>query len=212
MTKEYCFSIDEFQIKWIFHPVRNRVDIIKLLMKSIKVMLVNTPPAPEKVCGKIVLKVSKMSRIIFEGPNKIFSIYFPFSVKEEAEGLLFYSKEYSSIDSKATSEILEIIDSPNLFSCTDIFEFAEPIHDVSIYNMHIWSLMRELILMEDGYLRFDHDPLNVNGHIHPLNHLDIFYTNGTTFKLGTKENPKLAHLIDILDLSTNSHYLSVSNN
>jgi len=75
----------------------------------------------------------------------------------------------------------------------------------------LWGLLIELLNSEDGYLRFDHDAERENGHLHPLNHADLFYTNGATFKLGFHEKIKLDHAVDVLNLDTDCYYLSPVN-
>ena len=64
-----------------------------------------------------------------------------------------------------------------------------------------------VLSFEIGYLRYDYDERYNNGDIHPLNHLDINFTNGSTFKLGLKEKINQTVLDDIVDTGTNCHYL-----
>ncbi len=62
--------------------------------------------------------------------------------------------------------------------------------------------------MEDGYVRFDRDEDRVNGHYHPLDHLDVFYSNKATFKLGLRAHLDESQFLDILDIGTECHYLN----
>ncbi|OEZ52338.1 hypothetical protein JAB1_01220 [Janthinobacterium sp. MP5059B] len=70
--KKYRFPIDKFQADWMFSPIRNRLDSIAILMKTLKILLVNSPPSEEKVVGEVVLQVSKMSRIFLYLRKKYF--------------------------------------------------------------------------------------------------------------------------------------------
>lgn len=63
-------------------------------------------------------------------------------------------------------------------------------------------------MFECGYLRYDYDVEYQNGHIHPINHLDVNYSVGSTFKLGFQDIITIEDFIDILDLKTNCHYLN----
>ena len=59
-----------------------------------------------------------------------------------------------------------------------------------------------LTIFEDGYLRFDfHDTENFNEDFHPLHHIDLYYTNSNTFKLGLEEEMSLKKNIKIIDIT-----------
>lgn len=204
--KNFEFKIDEHQSRWAFSAIRERKDVISLWMRAIKVMLVNAPPADEQVAASIVLRVSQMSRLFFVSENKIFSVSFPFFVRESEGGLQFYSVNYPNVDHRATSLILSLLDSPLLMS-NDPLHFVEPVCEAFVDDTDVWALFRDLLIVEDGYLRYDFDPERHNGHQHPLNHVDVFYSNASTFKLGLTVNSSLDHLADVLDLATDCHYL-----
>ncbi|WP_284115352.1 hypothetical protein [Acinetobacter pittii] len=72
------------------------------------------------------------------------------------------------------------------------------------------KLLNHMFFQEDGYLRFDYDEKNSNGHLHPLNHLDINYSNSSTFKLGLKARVDFHTFWDILRSDTNCFYLEKS--
>lgn len=68
------------------------------------------------------------------------------------------------------------------------------------YKSDVDSLVHYLLLFEDAYLRFDfNDTENYDPLTHPENHIDFFYTNVNSFKLGTKYDSKLTKHIDIID-------------
>lgn len=203
------FYIDKFQAEWIFSPIRSRKDVIILLMKSIKLMLVYKEPAKADRVGEISLVISKMSRIFYSSHNKVFSLNFPFFVKDVGGLIGFYTREFSDIDNRLTSVIIELVQSSKLLDSYEVLDFAEPISDAADIDKNIWVLLRQLIIHEDGYLRFDHDPVHEKeGNIHPLNHYDIFYSTATTFKLGATRAPDLDHLIDVLDIKSDCYTLS----
>ena len=71
------------------------------------------------------------------------------------------------------------------------------------------KLMKEL-----GYgagYRYDHDEGRSNGHIHPLHHFDVFYSSGSTFKLGSADGVSKEQFVDVLNLNTNCHFVSPIN-
>lgn len=197
----YTFYIDGYQANWIFAPIRNRKDVISLLMKVLKLILVYEKPEDTDIVGEISIVLCKMSRIFFSSETKVFSINFPFFVKESEGGLIFYTREFPEIDNRLTSIIIELIESSNCLSLVEILEFAEPVSDASNLEQHIWVLLRDLMIHEDGYVRFDHDPARVKEN-HPLNHYDFFYSTATTFKLEANQKPNIDYFIDVLDTKT----------
>lgn len=54
-------------------------------------------------------------------------------------------------------------------------------------------------LLDFGYLRFDYDPKNEKGDIHPLHHLDINYSKYGTFKIKLPNRITMQHFEDIFD-------------
>lgn len=205
--KRFIFPIDAVQARWIFSPIRERLDVIQLLMKSVKVMLLNLPLDKSMEVGKIVLVVSKMSRLFFVSDEKIFSIYFPFFVDTHSSDLVFTTPHYGDIDNRATSLILEIIQEKESMLSPDFLRFSDHLIDVCCQDESVWALLRELLMHEDGYLRYDNDLIRSSDFLHPRHHLDIFYSSGSTFKVGLKDGIEVDGFTDILDLTTNPFYL-----
>lgn len=205
--KRFDFPIDRHQSQWVFAPIRTKKEALTLLIKATKAMLAPTAIKKEEQTGSITLIISKMSRLLFHSSNKTFSIAFPFLVREDKTGIYFYSHEHPNIDSKTTSDILALLDQPYLFDTKDVLEFADPICSACDIDVDLWCLFRNLLLLEDGYIRYDDDRERVNGHKHPRHHLDFFYSQGTTFKAGLRRNISDGELIDILNIETDCHYL-----
>ncbi|MDY6120657.1 MAG: hypothetical protein SPI03_04920 [Campylobacter sputorum] len=72
----------------------------------------------------------------------------------------------------------------------------------------IWYILKELIILEDGYIRYDYDLKNADGNIHPINHYDIFYTNINQIKIGLSNNIDKNYFLDTLDISKACKFLS----
>ena len=176
-------------------------------MQSIKIMLLPKINTPGTV-GEMILQVEKMNRLIFSFEKKIFSINFPFAATEKDGALTFRSIHHPKIDSKVTSEVLSVIATNEKFESKEILHFADPISSYCEFDDDFWSLFRELLMFEDGYIRYDHDEIRCNGALHPLHHFDVFYSNGSTFKLGSTERVSITHFVNVLDLGTNCHFVS----
>ena len=205
--KRYSFDLDAYQAESLFQIIRTKRDVLHLLMNAAKIMLL----PPQKLPGaaaKLHLHVAKMNRIMVVGDKKIFSVKFPFSAIEDEDGSLRFSTvEHSDIGSKVTSQIISLIDGAFSPDCREVLSFAEPILDISDSDEQFWSLFRTLMSFEEGYIRYDHDEKNKNGHRHPLHHVDVFYSSGSTFKLGLRQALPLEDFSDVLDIGTDCHYL-----
>lgn len=203
--KSYAFKIQDTDFPRFQFAVREKRDIIVLLMHAIKFMLVVGPVADGEE-GNLRLVVSRMSRLFFVVPNKIFSIRFPFQVVEEEGRLSFHSHEIPDIDSKLTSLALGLVSSET-FSTDDAYEFFEPLVEEEAVPERLWAFVRELIMFEDGYFRYEVDMERASGEVHPENHYDIFYTNGASLKLGSVENHTLRDVIDVVNRDTECFFL-----
>jgi len=202
--------LDQFQSKPFFDPVRSKSDVISLWMYAIKAFLVNQPVAPSSAMAKLSLVVSSMSRIFCKlgDGRKIFSLSFPFSIlKNDAGEYAFITKERINVDNKMSSLILALVHSDRIFGANDIYQFLEPIDDLGDERQRIWVLLRELMLEEDAYVRYDWDKVRQNGHIHPEHHVDLAYSSYGTFKLGLHQIIDERIFADILDIESDCHYL-----
>ncbi len=205
--KEYRFELDARQVGQFFSPIRAKEDVIKLLMRSIKLMLIQQELPEELKVGNMVLVVEKCSRLFYFDKGKYFSVAFPFTAIEEDGQFRFTSKEFGSVDSKVTSDVIGLLADRAKFETECPLTFIEPILELEESGASFWSLVRSLFLMEDGYLRYDFDKERENVELHPLNHYDIFYSGYATFKLGLRDELQPESMIDMLQVNTACHYL-----
>ena len=61
------------------------------------------------------------------------------------------------------------------------------------------DIIIELLSFNEGYIRYDNDPENEKGSIHPTYHLDIFFSNESAFKVGLSKKHSAGDLFDLLD-------------
>ncbi|WMP18483.1 hypothetical protein [Thiothrix lacustris] len=205
--KKYSFFLDKWQVDDFFIPIRSKQDVIRLLMKSIKLMLIGNQAPEEKQAGELVLIVSKMSRLFFFSKEKSFSVSFPFHVTQNKDTLEFSSKTIREIDHKITSDVLGILSQHCDFDKECALEFIEPIIDIAKNEEFFWPFLLYLFLFEDGYIRYDYDEKNNNGDYHPLNHLDLYYSSYSTCKIGLRESLEPTKMIDLLRTETICHYI-----
>lgn len=82
-------------------------------------------------------------------------------------------------------------------------------------NENIWEFIKDILIYEDAYIRYDHDEENFNIYKekgeekkHPLHHLDIFYSTGSTFKLGLKDKINIEKFLYLLKVDEDSLFLN----
>jgi hypothetical protein len=193
--------------------IRSKADIIRLLIAIVRYLNIASPNELEKLTienrpGDIVLilHVDKMSRIFISDNDKIHTFQFPFSVGV-SDGKLHIAFNGIQIDNGVVSilntalsefedwyPLEQIIE--KYWEAIDDFEISKA--EAQIYN----GMITYLLSFEPGYLRFDYDQDNKSNERHPLNHLDIYYTNKNTFKIGLLDKLNHIQLIDILNIST----------
>ena len=206
--KYYEYKIHSYEMEIYFSAVREKIDTISILMTAIKSMLIQKHSQHIDAPNKMVLCIDKMSRIFFLSEKKIYTLVFPFTVTQtEDDYLIFNSEVVGEIDSQVATSVLNIARSVQEVGLSDLSALIEMEKENAPFQ-DIWALIRFLMLHEDGYVRFDHDPERVNGLRHPLNHFDIFYSNKSTFKLGLNEQANLEMFTDMLDRNSNCHFLN----
>lgn len=212
MGKIFELNIGDSFFEKVIKAIRKKEDIIVLLLETIKMFLVGNIIEESEKKGRVILKIDKMSRMIFEIEDKYFSFNFPFFIEKrelnDEEIRIYDSTIGIELDSKTVSIILGIFNEKILRndSLEDIcieLAYTEEISEIDC----IWKLLRKLLLFESGYLRYDYDPKYENGSIHPLNHFDIYFSSGNTFKIGMEDKMTMEYFIDILDLQTDCYYL-----
>lgn len=206
--KQFDLLIDKYQAESFLAAVRAKHDVIVLWMTAIKAFLVNYSVEEGQAAARLSIIIKSMSRLFCEldGKGKIFSIAFPFTVRYEEGEYIFLSREGVLIDNRVSSQIISLVES-GVLHAADFSHFIDPIIEAVDVDPSLWSLFRELMLAEDGYIRYDWDTERVNGHVHPEHHLDLCYSQGSSFKIGLRGELNHATMVSILNIETDCHYL-----
>ncbi len=210
--KEYFISISFFDD--IF-PIRDRIDIIKLQLFMIQIVnsnaIINEPRHPSDV--NVTLYIDRMNRLFITLSDKtVQSIHFPFVLYDDGKNCHVGYRGFC-----VTSIYIAIIESILRKKVIDntieelLDAFWEQCHEYEIFNeseiMDIWHLLMHLLTYEPGYIRFDSDIERSDPLKHPENHVDFFYSNGATCKLGINQRICKDELLDILDVGTTCYYM-----
>ncbi|MFA0894305.1 hypothetical protein [Vibrio cholerae] len=202
------FDIDKDQCDFFFSPIRKREDVIRVIFKAIQYINIYSYINVKTPSGKMLINVNKMSRLSFFCDDKYYSVNFPFRLVYGPSGELeVVSSALGVVDSVTISNILSLVEDNSNFYKDCISSFADEVMDITASNSGFWQLLKDVFMTECGYLRYDYDEKNANGRAHPLHHLDIHYENSSTFKVGLNKRIDPTMFIDILDVTTDSHYL-----
>lgn len=197
-----------------FNSIRNKKDTILLLLETIEKLLVYSEEIKEfsdfevvktEEDLRIVIYINKMKRLFYCTKNKIQSLCFPFTVILN-ENTVEFLHEKTLLDYSKISILKGVFKRSTM---TTLTELNDELSNDEYYNSLcenekeiIKQVLLFLTIFEDGYLRFDfHDTENFNEDFHPLHHIDLYYTNSNTFKLGLEEEMSLKKNIKIIDIT-----------
>jgi hypothetical protein len=214
--KRYAFTLSEYNLVTFFphNRIKTKLQILEILLEACRYIL-HYEDLEDDTGAEMVLIIKKMSRIFFISNGKFYSINFPFTFYCDDSSVSMTYRNTVDIDSKTISDVISILKDIR-FNSEGILDFAEAIIDYEDqYEYKIWFLIKELLTVEDGYIRSDYDLEGYEAakavgkaRTHPENHLDIFYSSGNTFKLGLNERINSDHFIDFLDIQTDCIFLN----
>lgn len=210
MAKRFELDIDEYQASIYKSAIRSKSDVVMVWMETIKNFLVGEPAVGDKAEARLTIEIDVMSRLFctLKGGRKIFSVAFPFSTSSSDGEYKFLSREGVDVDNRASSNVISLVEARGILGTQDFSLFIDPILEMSEYDPLLWALVRELMVAEDGYIRYDWDEARQDGHRHPLHHLDVCYSNAGSFKVGLNKQIDQPALVAILDASSDCHYLT----
>lgn len=214
--KKLEFELSELLYDKAMVPIREKGDLLKLLAYTIKFLVSHPTQTRTSADKKLIIYVDKMSRLVFCVENKVFSFQFPFYVRINSEdnSLSILFKDYFEFDSITSSLLLAILDTDDIFNWS-LENINEKILQEIIENEWedvdvdaVCELVKQLMLFEPGYLRYDHDIEHLNSAIHPEYHIDFFFSSNNTMKLGLKNSIEIEWFIDMLNILTKCKYIS----
>lgn len=189
-NNDLCIKIPQYKINIFSKPIRNKNDCVSILLEAVE-NFINHNEAIKKIQNNTMLLENGRLFVFLE--NKYFSIKFPFKIKIE-EKIKFYINNI-----ELNSKILSAIKYAFLNISNNILDILCQIEEEyeQINIDEIEEIIIAMLLLDDGYLRYDHDAKNENGKLHPLDHLDIFYTNNSV-KLGLKDRLSQKNFVKII--------------
>ena len=190
-NNDLCIKIPPYKINIFSKPIRNKNDCVSILLETVENFR-DPNQAIKQIQNNTMLLQNGRLFVFLE--NKYFSIKFPFQIKIEEKEIKFYINNI-----ELNSKILSAIRYAFLNISNNILDILCQIEEEyeQINIDEIEEIIIAMLLLDDGYLRYDHDAKNENGKLHPLDHLDIFYTNNSV-KLGLKDRLSQKNFVKII--------------
>lgn len=206
--KKYELELNKVFLKKVEAIIREKKDILILLLNSLEYILLNIEEPKGIYENKMIVNISKMSRIVFIIENKMFSINFPFIVSEVENKKITIKTINSRIEiSQELILYLRMVIDAKILEKNCYLEKAD-ILARSIKNIEkeelTLTILNDILLSESGYIRYDYD-LKHQSAIHPLHHYDVFYSNTSTFKLKLDKKISDNKFLDLMDNETIPH-------
>ena len=198
-----------FQEKDFFFPIRDKEDYVKLILNSLKYILIANDIEEVNLnnCNsKMKVLVDRMSRLFFFQEGKYFSISFPFTMILDDEDNIVEISTFTGtiIDSQCVSLANSILKD-------GLFQLNQSLVDYFIESTSVESIGIDLLEIifhsEPAYIRYDYDPERENAKLHPLNHLDINYSSYGTYKLGLGGIINERYFENLADINTDCSFL-----
>ncbi len=198
-------NILPFQEQFFFAPVRDKIDYIRILVYATRQLLLNSDTSGTKVGAKMKLIIDKMSRLFLYKDKKYFSVSFPFVVEvEDFEVINLATYSGTQIDYQIISAVLSIIESEHFKRNPSLIDFFNEPEGIEYLGL---QLLEEIYQFEPSYIRYDNDPEKENGKLHPINHLDINYSQYSTFKLGLQNEITTDYFENLQNIKTDCSFI-----
>ncbi|MEA4836285.1 MAG: hypothetical protein VB133_14265 [Anaeromusa sp.] len=211
--KSYGIEVDPNIIGYN-SSIRDKSTIVKLLINIVRYLTIY-PVKPLKTLNiqntktriALILNIAKMSRILICEDKKIHTFQFPFDLSISNDSIKIYYDNIeidSGILTILSTTFTDLNDGQSIEKIIENYWGAISDLEISENEARIYSgLITYLISFEPGYLRFDYDDNTdrTDPNNHPLNHLDIYYTNKNTFKIGLSDRLSYTQLINVLDIA-----------
>lgn len=197
--------IYSFQEKDFFAPIRDKIEYARVVVLAARQLLLDMDDDNIETVSSMRLVVDKMSRLFFYKEKKYFSISFPFTILLDGDNIAkLTSYTGKNLDNKSISAVISILDNEQFRLNPSLIDFY--IEPNSIDSIGLF-LLEEIFQSEPSYVRYDYDPDNEKGKFHPLNHLDINYSQYSTFKLGFHQEIDQAYFENLQNIKTDCSFI-----
>ena len=105
-----------------------------------------------------------------------------------------------SVLSEANDPYVNLIDSVRRIANDDY-------NGIIIDHESVAYMLSDLIDLDDGYFRHEHDPAHANGRVHPIDHIDFYHADSVSIKIGVEKRLSLDTIQHIASEEHEAFYL-----
>lgn len=205
--KRFEYKLETALLNIVFpeHRINDRKELLMILLETVRYVLIEKPIHKNtKLLQKFVLYVDDMQRVFYFNNHKYYSIALPFSlhIMNNDIGFTFCG---TRIDSELISIIISVLQSDNYISDSP-WDLVEILDENKTDHYNIWEIFKYLMTYDLGYLRFDQDDFAYQEakqrgapNSHPECHIDVNFSNASTYKCGLRHRITQQEFIDIVD-------------
>lgn len=211
MTSFFFKGVPDYQLGR-FRAVRDAVDNLENLVNIAEI--INTCHhcicRPEQEDYDLAVFFGSYRRAIIRKGNGYFSMGVPFQIVNEGDTISF---NMDSIAEPVSGRLISVLrnaaltwresPTPDDVSLSLCDSFGIDACEAMVYCNAFLSLLTD----DHGYFRFDDDPSNEDGHVHPRYHYDFFFKNTTAIKIGSPIVSSLECFYALCDTSVAKRYL-----
>lgn len=161
----------------------------------------------------IAIFTGEYKRVLIKKSNGYFSMSIPFQVIENEKHIVF---SYDPLEEEVSGRFISVM--RNIINTIDGGYISHEDIILSLtesFNLNVQDAVKyydsfaSLISDDHGYFRFDDDVANARGNIHPRYHVDVFYKNTTSIKIGCHDkDDELNYFYSLVDCNIPKKYLA----
>ena len=151
------------------------------------------------------------SRVLIKKIDGFFTMAMPFKIIDYGANVVLNYEEFNQV---VHAEFISMM--RNAIGACKVYGYShEEVISSLTENFNIdyraavnyCDIFTSLMTEDHGYFRFDDDPDNENGRVHPRYHFDLFYKNSTSIKIGVNERITAPYFMNLFDKTMDKHYL-----
>ncbi|GEM_PF-797990 len=162
----------------------------------------------------IAIFTGGLNRAVIKKNDGYFSMSIPFQIINSNDHITFISnymeEEVSGIFISIMRNTLQTMKSNSASHEDVILSLIENFNIELQDSIKYYDAFVSILSEDHGYFRFDNDPENENGDIHPRFHFDIFYKDSTALKIGYDRDARLECFQSLFDSTKEKKYLTNS--
>lgn len=212
MTAFFFKNIPEYHMRK-FCAVRDTLDNLDNLLNLAEIVSTSAhcKLARYEDDFEIAIFSGDYCRALVKKSDGYFSMTIPFQIVDDGGRVYFNHDEtkeevsgrFISIMRNAILTSKEGTHSHEEIICSIADSFGLGVQDAVQY----YDTYATLLTDDHGYFRFDDDPDNANGNIHPRYHFDFFFKNTSSIKIGTDAVVDINCFYSLFDGGVPKHYL-----